>query len=101
MAARRPHAEGQAQAPATQPPPAQAHHATHAGLPVLGFATAAQFEAWLAAQPATSPGLWLKLAKKGSGLACLGKPAAIEAALCHGWIDGQLHPPRRTAGPGT
>jgi uncharacterized protein YdeI (YjbR/CyaY-like superfamily) len=63
-----------------------------AGLPVLGFATAASFEQWLAAQPTASPGLWLKLAKKGSGVACLGKPAAIEAALCHGWIDGQLQP---------
>jgi len=66
--------------------------ATRAGLPVLGFATSTQFEAWLAAQPAGSPGLWLKLAKKGSGIPCLGKPAAIEAALCHGWIDGQLQP---------
>ena len=66
--------------------------ATRAGLPVLGFATSTQFEAWLAAQPAGSPGLWLKLAKKGSGIPCLGKPAAIEAALRHGWIDGQLQP---------
>jgi uncharacterized protein YdeI (YjbR/CyaY-like superfamily) len=64
----------------------------HAGLPVLAFADAASFGAWLAAQPPDSPGLWLKLAKKGSGIACLGKPAAIEAALCHGWIDGQLQP---------
>lgn len=65
---------------------------THAGLPVRGFATAARFEAWLRRQPPGSPGLWLKLARKGSGEACLGKPAAIECALCHGWIDGQLQP---------
>lgn len=65
---------------------------TLAGLPVLGFATAAAFAQWLASQPPASPGLWLKLAKKGSGVTCLGKPAAIEAALCHGWIDGQLQP---------
>jgi uncharacterized protein YdeI (YjbR/CyaY-like superfamily) len=65
---------------------------TRAGLPVLGFATAEAFGHWLATQPPHSPGLWLKLAKKGSGVACLGKPAAIEAALCHGWIDGQLQP---------
>lgn len=60
------------------------------GLPVLGFADAAAFEAWLAAQPGASKGLWLKLAKKGAAIASLSKAEAIDAALCHGWIDGQL-----------
>jgi uncharacterized protein YdeI (YjbR/CyaY-like superfamily) len=64
----------------------------HAGLPVLGFADAAGFAAWLAAQPSDSPGLWLKLAKRGSGIASLTREEAVDAALCHGWIDGQLHP---------
>jgi uncharacterized protein YdeI (YjbR/CyaY-like superfamily) len=63
-----------------------------AGLPILAFADAAAFHAWLARQPADSPGLWLKLAKQGSGIASLSKAEAIDAALCHGWIDGQLHP---------
>lgn len=61
-----------------------------AGLPIIGFANASAFEAWLEAQPDDSPGLWLKLAKKGSGIASLSKAEAIDAALCHGWIDGQL-----------
>jgi uncharacterized protein YdeI (YjbR/CyaY-like superfamily) len=61
-----------------------------AGLPIIGFADQAAFERWLVAQPADSPGLWLKLAKQGSGIASLSKQAAIDAALCHGWIDGQL-----------
>ena len=61
-----------------------------AGLPVLAFDTPGAFEAWLANQPRTSKGLWLKLAKKGSGLASVSKSEAIDAALCHGWIDGQL-----------
>ena len=65
---------------------------TRAGLPILGFATAAAFENWLARQPAGSPGLWLKLAKRHAGVPCVGKQPAIEAALCHGWIDGQLNP---------
>jgi len=65
---------------------------TRAGLPILGFANLAAFEAWLGAQPTGSPGLWLKLAKQGSGMASLGKAEAIDAALCHGWIDGQLQP---------
>ena len=63
-----------------------------AGLPIIFFADAAAFEAWLASQPPNSPGLWLKLAKQGSGIASLAKGEAIDAALCHGWIDGQLHP---------
>jgi uncharacterized protein YdeI (YjbR/CyaY-like superfamily) len=63
-----------------------------AGLPIIGFENAQAFEAWLAAQPSDSPGLWLKLAKQGAGLASLTKSEAIDAALCRGWIDGQLHP---------
>ena len=63
-----------------------------AGLPVLAFADQAAFEAWLASAPPDAPGLWLKLAKQGAGLASLSKAEAIDAALCHGWVDGQLHP---------
>ena len=63
---------------------------TKSGLPILGFASSADWEAWLAAQPADSPGLWLKLAKAGSGVDSVSKPDAIEGALIHGWIDGQL-----------
>jgi uncharacterized protein YdeI (YjbR/CyaY-like superfamily) len=59
-------------------------------LPVLSFADAASFEDWLARQPADSPGAWIKFAKKAAGKGGLTKPDAIDAALCHGWIDGQL-----------
>ncbi len=62
------------------------------GLPVLAFASQADWDAWLAGPGATSGGLWLKLAKKDSGFACVGKARAIETALAHGWIDGQLQP---------
>jgi uncharacterized protein YdeI (YjbR/CyaY-like superfamily) len=58
-------------------------------LPIMAFATAAQFDAWLAEQPSTSKGIWLKLAKKGSGISSISQPEAVECALCHGWIDGQ------------
>jgi uncharacterized protein YdeI (YjbR/CyaY-like superfamily) len=60
------------------------------GLPIIGFEKAAAFDAWLAAEPRTSKGLWLRLAKKGAKVASLSKAEAIDAALCHGWIDGQL-----------
>ncbi len=59
-------------------------------LPVLAFASSADWERWLEAQAAASPGLWLKLAKAGSGISSVSKQEAVDAALCHGWIDGQL-----------
>ncbi|MEO6215015.1 MAG: YdeI/OmpD-associated family protein [Sphingomonas sp.] len=65
---------------------------TRAGLPILAFADAAAWEAWLAAQPRSAPGVWLKLAKACAGVASVSKAEAIDGALCHGWIDGQLNP---------
>ncbi|SFR87615.1 YdeI/OmpD-associated family protein [Sphingomonas jatrophae] len=64
---------------------------TRAGLPILTFADQAGFVGWLAAQPRDSKGAWLRFAKKGAALVTLSKPEAIDAALCHGWIDGQLN----------
>jgi uncharacterized protein YdeI (YjbR/CyaY-like superfamily) len=63
---------------------------TKGGLPILAFPAQAAWEEWLAAQPPTARGLWLKLAKKDTGIATVSQPEAIESALCHGWIDGQL-----------
>ena len=60
------------------------------GLPILGFADLAAFSWWLDRQSANSTGLWLRLAKKGSATLSLSKQHAIDAALCNGWIDGQL-----------
>ncbi|WP_029583368.1 YdeI family protein [Bradyrhizobium sp. URHD0069] len=59
-------------------------------LPVIAFKSHQAWDAWLASQPAESKGLWLKLAKKSSGIASVSKGEAIDTALCHGWIDGQL-----------
>ena len=61
-----------------------------AGLPVLAFASLAAWELWLEGEKRISPGLWLKVAKKGSGIPSVTRAQAIEGALCHGWIDGQL-----------
>ena len=61
-----------------------------AGLPVLAFADAAGWEAWLAAQPRTSSGCWLKIAKQGNDASTLTKSESIDGALAHGWIDGQI-----------
>lgn len=54
------------------------------GLPVIGFEEKAVSDAWVAAEPRASKGLWLKLAKKGANVATLLKAEAIDAALCHG-----------------
>jgi uncharacterized protein YdeI (YjbR/CyaY-like superfamily) len=58
----------------------------------MTFVSLERWNAWLDAQPATSNGLWLKLAKAGAGEPSLTKQEAIDGALCHGWIDGQLRP---------
>lgn len=58
-------------------------------LPTLGFERQSLWADWLEANHATSAGLWLRLAKKGSGLASVSYDEAVEVALCHGWIDGQ------------
>lgn len=60
------------------------------GLRIVGFADQREFEDWLAGQPPDAAGLWIKFVKKGTGRAGLSKAEAIDAALCHGWIDGQL-----------
>ncbi len=59
-------------------------------LAILAFVSAEAWETWLARQPRTSPGLWLKLAKKAVDAPKLTKQEAIDGALIHGWIDGQL-----------
>jgi uncharacterized protein YdeI (YjbR/CyaY-like superfamily) len=61
-----------------------------AGLPIIAFTDLAELERWLEAQSPNSAGVWIKFAKAGSGIPSVGKSEAIDAALCHGWIDGQL-----------
>jgi len=58
-------------------------------LPVLCFESADAWDAWLADHHASSPGLWLKIAKKGSAGRSISYSEALDVALCHGWIDGQ------------
>jgi len=38
---------------------------------------------------AEQAGLWLRLAKKGSGIESVSYAEAVQVALCYGWIDGQ------------
>ena len=47
------------------------------------------FITWLDEHHASTPSLWVKLYKKGSGRVNMTWPEAVDAALCFGWIDGQ------------
>jgi uncharacterized protein YdeI (YjbR/CyaY-like superfamily) len=50
---------------------------------------AAEWRSWLEGHHATSPGVWLVLHKKGGNTTELDYEAALQEALCFGWIDGQ------------
>ena len=56
---------------------------------IMTFTNPAQFDSWLEANGAHSAGVWLRIAKKGSGLESVSYAQALDCALCHGWIDGQ------------
>ncbi|GGO72924.1 YdeI/OmpD-associated family protein [Nocardioides deserti] len=58
-------------------------------LPELLVPDAAAWRAWLAEHHADSPGVWLVLTKKGGDVTALTRAAALDEALCFGWIDGQ------------
>jgi uncharacterized protein YdeI (YjbR/CyaY-like superfamily) len=58
--------------------------------PVLFFSSPADLEAWLEENGEASDGIWVKFAKKASGIRSVGYAEAVELALCHGWIDGQV-----------
>ena len=59
-------------------------------LPLLEFPTASTFEAWLAGQPNGVAGAWIKFARGNRRASALCKSDAVDCALAHGWIDGQL-----------
>jgi len=56
--------------------------------PAEKFESQAELEKWLEQNP-ESDGVWLKLAKKGSGETTVSYAEAVESALCYGWIDSQ------------
>ena len=60
-----------------------------ADLPIVAFDSAADWESWLESNHAESRGVWLKVAKTGSGIASVTISEALDIALCFGWIDGQ------------
>lgn len=59
-------------------------------LPELLVPDAEAWRAWLAENHEELPGVWLVLTKKGGRVTELDYAAALDEALCFGWIDGQV-----------
>ena len=57
--------------------------------PTIFFPDGAAFEAWLDDHVDDQAGVWLKIAKKSSGIATLTDDEAVDIGLCFGWISGQ------------
>lgn len=62
---------------------------TSTKLPILPFETKKKFADWLAKNHDKSAGVWLKIAKKATGIPTVTYAEALDVALCYGWIDGQ------------
>lgn len=63
----------------------------HDNGPELVVANASEWSRWLDVHEADSAGIWLVLAKKGTHQpTSLTYNEALEIAICHGWVDGQL-----------
>ncbi len=57
-------------------------------LPIMSFETQQDWERWLE-EHYTGEGIWLKIAKKETGIPSVSYAEALDSAICYGWIDGQ------------
>jgi uncharacterized protein YdeI (YjbR/CyaY-like superfamily) len=60
-------------------------------IPIYSFKDAVEWEEWIALHYGLESGIWLKMAKKNSGITTVTYQEALEVALCYGWIDGQAN----------
>ncbi len=59
------------------------------GVEVIAFSDAAAWESWLAENHGRQAGVWLKMAKKGSGIPSVTDEEVVDIGLCWGWVSGQ------------
>ena len=59
------------------------------GLSIMLFETQQDWERWLTEHHTDTVGIWLKIAKKETGIPSVNYSEALDSALCYGWIDGQ------------
>jgi uncharacterized protein YdeI (YjbR/CyaY-like superfamily) len=62
---------------------------SHTNIPILPFERQKDWAVWLEKNHSISSGVWIKLARKASGIKSVTYDEALEVALCYGWIDGQ------------
>jgi uncharacterized protein YdeI (YjbR/CyaY-like superfamily) len=55
---------------------------------IHAFHDTAQFERWLAANHDRTAEVWVRIYKRGSGVASISTAQALDVVLCWGWIDG-------------
>jgi uncharacterized protein YdeI (YjbR/CyaY-like superfamily) len=56
---------------------------------VIVFTDVVAFDSWLAQNHQLQRGVWMKMAKKGSGIPSITSDEAVDVGLCWGWISGQ------------
>jgi uncharacterized protein YdeI (YjbR/CyaY-like superfamily) len=56
----------------------------------IPFESAGAFAAWLEEHHDSSDGIWIRFAKKASGIPTVTYKEVLPVALAHGWIDGQV-----------
>jgi uncharacterized protein YdeI (YjbR/CyaY-like superfamily) len=56
-------------------------------LELIYFKSRESFRSWLLKNHDESPGIWIIFYKKHITIECIGYNAALEEALCYGWID--------------
>ena len=59
------------------------------GVEIIAFRDAKAWESWLAANHERPEGVWLKMAKKHSGIPSVTDDEVVDIGLCWGWISGQ------------
>lgn len=65
--------------------------------PIREFKSRKEFATWLEKNHDSSPGLWVRIARKGAGTKSITYSEGVEAALCYGWIDAQKLPESESA----
>lgn len=61
----------------------------HDSYPIISFPNSAEFEKYLQKNHDQISGIWLKVAKKNTGVTTMTYDEGVLVALCYGWIDGQ------------
>ncbi len=59
------------------------------GLPIMSFASEQEWRVWLEQNHTKAAGVWVSIAKKGTGIDSVRYPEVLEHAICFGWIDGR------------